>query len=135
MRSTWWLWPGLTAATAVLLWGWAWWLQRSGWTDNAGSMPAGVAVGWILAGIGASLATRVFSWGVVWLPRVGDQPIVRIMAETFVRLAIPLGGLLAVAIVRRDLLQVEALLYFLPFQFISMIAGVVESLDRAHRES
>lgn len=135
MRSTWWVWPGLTVAAAALLWGWAWWQERSGWTGDAGSMPADLAAGWILAGVATSLATRVFSWGMVWLPRVGDQPIVRIMAESFVRLAIPLSVLLAIAIVRRDLLQAEALLYFLPFQFITMLAAVVESLSRAHRKT
>lgn len=128
-RSTWWVWPGLTVAMAALLGAVAWWLEDVG----AGGLRVGEAAGWISAGVATSLATRIFCWGTVWLPRVGDQPIVRIMAESFVRMAIPLSVLLAIAIVRRDLLQAEALLYFLPFQFITMVAAVVESLSRAHR--
>jgi hypothetical protein len=85
---------------------------------------------WLVAGIGVSLVTLVASKATVVATRSVDKPLASMLVETCVRMALPLATLLAVAIARRDLLTTEFLLYFLPFQFLTIIASVAGSVGR-----
>lgn len=76
-------------------------------------------------GVGLSLVTMVASAVTVRTFKRRDSPLHRMLIETSVRMAIPLGFLSAVAIARRDLLSEAFLLYFLPFQFLTIYAGTV----------
>ncbi len=85
---------------------------------------------WIGVGVAVSVVTLLASNTTVAASGLAGQPLQRMLMETSVRLALPLSFLLAVAIVRRDLLSETFLLYFLPFQFLTIVADVAGSLER-----
>lgn len=116
MRPTWLVWPGLTLAVGVSLAAIAWWLGR--WE----------ALKWIAFGIATSAVTSVTSWLVVELARLKQHPLGRMAAEMAVRMGLPLGVLMVVAIVRREVLTAESMAYFLPFQLVTLVAGTNRSV-------
>ncbi len=121
VRPTWLVWPGLTIATAIVLAGIGWWIGK---VD---------AAKWIAFGVATSAATSVMGWFTVERTRLKYEPVARMMAETSVRMALPLGALLAMAIMRRELLTGENLAFFLPFQLVTLVAGVNRTLAEVNR--
>lgn len=83
---------------------------------------------WILLGIVVSLVTLVASKATVILGQVTNKPLHRMLVETSLRLSIPLGVLLAIVITRRDLLSSDFLLYFLPFQLVTIVVGAIAAV-------
>lgn len=116
MRPTWLVWPGLTIATVVVLAGIGAWIGK---VD---------AAKWMAFGIAISAATSVMCWLTVERTRLKHEPVARTLAESLLRMALPLGVLFAMAITRRDLLTEENMAFFLPFQFVTIVAGVNRSL-------
>jgi phosphatidylglycerophosphate synthase len=116
VRPIWLVWPGLTlvvlAPTAAIAW----------WSESAEGAK------WIAFGIATSAATSLASWITVARSGIGNDPWGRLVAETAIRMALPLGALLAVALVERDAVNSETLAYFLPFQLVTLVAGVNRSL-------
>lgn len=86
-------------------------------------------------GIGVSLVTVVTSSVTLMMSGLAQKPLQRMVIETSVRMAMPLGFLLAVKIVRRDLLENTFLLYFLPFQFVTILVGVWVAVGRIKADS
>ena len=112
------VWLSFTALAAVLLWLVARWQEHT------------EATTWIAAGVGTSVLTSFASRATVTLMRVSGQPVTRMMVETFVRMALPLGVLLAIAMFDRGLINKTTILYFLPFQFITIIADTLGAMWR-----
>lgn len=111
-----WIWLTATAAMALMLIGVNW------FRNDDGTAP------WIAAGVTVSLVTMLSTSATVYLAGATGKPLHRLLIETSVRLAVPLGILLAIAITHRDLLTTEFLLYFLPFQFITIVADTFGSV-------
>ncbi|QDU56378.1 hypothetical protein [Aeoliella mucimassa] len=82
----------------------------------------------MLAGVGVSLFTTAACIATVSLARWKQQPLNRMLLETCLRMALPVSFLLALAITRRHLLDNTYLLYFLPFQFLTIYAGTVGAI-------
>lgn len=110
------LWLLETLAVATPLSALAWWRA-----NNAAWWWMASAIGLSLAALGASAAT-------VALAQSRHKPLQRMLIETSIRMALPLGVLLALAVVRRDLLHTEFILYFLPFQFVTLAVATAASL-------
>lgn len=90
------------------------------------------AYGWIASAIGVSLVVSTASWATVRAMRLEDQPLPRLGVETLTRVILPLSVLLAVMLKRPELVSREFLLYFLPFQFITLIASTIGSVRRVN---
>lgn len=88
------------------------------------------AATWIVCGIVLSLVTILSSLATVVALGVQDKPLPQLLTQTSVRMALPLAVLLALAIVRRDVLTPIFLLYFLPFQFITLTADALGAIKR-----
>ncbi|MGI9456309.1 MAG: hypothetical protein ACR2NU_07085 [Aeoliella sp.] len=112
------VWLSFTALAVVLLWLVACWQEHT------------EATTWIAVGVGTSVLTSLASRVTVTLMRVSGQPVTRMMVETFVRMALPLGVLLAIAMYDRGLINKTTILYFLPFQFITIIADTLGAMWR-----
>lgn len=123
MRPTWLVWPGLTIATAIVLGVIGWWVGKLD------------AARWIGFGVATSAVTSLMGWLTIERTRLKLEPVARMMAETSVRMALPLGALLALAIMRRELLTAENLAFFLPFQLVTLVAGVNRSLVEVNQVS
>lgn len=90
----------------------------------------GRPLGW---GIGVSLATLLASkLSLAGLPDRFNA-VHQVLLETCIRLVLPLGLLFAMAIARRDLLTETFLLYFLPFQLVTIAVGAGDSIRRIDR--
>jgi hypothetical protein len=116
VRPTWLVWPGLTtvvlvAAAAIAVW--------------EGSQDA---ARWIAFGIATSAVTTVAGYATVSRLDSKLDAWGRLVAETAIRMALPLGALMAVAVVRREMITPQGIAYFLPFQFVTLVAGVNRSL-------
>lgn len=116
------VWVSLTLVAAVLLRCVAWLTSET------------QAAGWIAAGVGVSLATFVLGKATVAASPVRRDPLPRLWLETSIRMVLPLAALAAVAVMRRELLETRFLLYFLPFQFITLIADTVGAVRRVNAE-
>ncbi|MGI9456637.1 MAG: hypothetical protein ACR2NU_08750 [Aeoliella sp.] len=117
------VWLSLTALVAILLGLIAW---RCGPAE---------AKTWMLAGVGVSLVTSLVGSASVRLSGLADQPFPRLLLETSIRMALPLGVLLAVSMTRREILTPTFVLYFLPFQFITLIADTAGALWRVNSKA
>lgn len=93
----------------------------------------GDALEWIGFGIATSAVTSLMSWVTIERTVLKQEPLGRLLAETSVRLAIPLAVLMAVAVARRELLTPENIACFLPFQFVTLVAGVNRSVVESKR--
>jgi hypothetical protein len=93
------------------------------------------AVRFVAYGVGVSLATLVASKATLkWSPpSLKAWP--RVLLETCVRLMLPIGFLLALAIAKPDLLTKTFFLYFLPFQFLTIAVGASSSIAEVNRRS
>ena len=118
MARTPWLWLVCTVATAAVLSLLAW---------CCGPERAWEFMG---IGVGVSLVTVVASQVTLAMSGAAPRPLHRMLLETSVRTALPLGFLLAIRIARRELLGNTFLLYFLPFQFVTIVVSVLVSVGR-----
>lgn len=123
VRPTWLVWPGLTIAVTVVLGVIGWWIGK---VDT---------LRWIAFGAATSGVTSVMGWLTIERTRLKREPVARTMAETSIRMAFPLGVLFAMAVTRRDLLTEENLAFFLPFQFVTIVAGVNRALVEVKESS
>lgn len=82
----------------------------------------------LVAGFIVSLVTLLTTrWSLVasgW----SNKPLHRMLLETCIRVAMPMGFLLAIVVARRDLLDQTFLLYFLPFQILTIVVGVADAI-------
>lgn len=89
----------------------------------------------IAMGTGVSLVALLASNLTVAASGWGDKPLHRLLIETNVRVALPLAFLLAVAVARRDLLSELFLLYFLPFQLLTIVVSAAASVHQVQQRS
>ena len=97
-----------------------------------------IALKAMLLGVGVSLLTVIACAATVGLVAWRKRPLERMLLETSLRMALPLSFLLAVLVTRRDLLDNTFLLYFLPFQFLTIIAtsaGAIGSIELKNNKS
>lgn len=89
----------------------------------------------IAMGAGVSLVALLASNATVAASGWGDKPLHRLLIETNVRVALPLAFLLAVVVARRDLLSESFLLYFLPFQLLTIAVSAAASIHHIQQRS
>lgn len=95
----------------------------------------GEAIRFVTYGVAVSLATLVASKGTLKMVPSHFTPANRLMLETSVRLMLPIGFLLALALARPDLLTKSFFLYFLPFQFLTIAVGAASSIADVNRRT
>ncbi len=91
-------------------------------------------------GFVVSLVTVLGAYATVAVSGLAASPLHRMLIETCVRMAIPLGFLLALVITRPGLQTDTFLLYFLPFQFVNLFVMVMAAVGEievspSHRSS
>jgi len=123
MQRTAFVWLSLTAVVAAALG------LVASWNG-----PADAKI-WIAVGVGVSLVTSLAGKATVRLSGLASRPLSRLLLETSIRMALPFSVLLAIAITHRDILTTTFLLYFLPFQFITLIADTLGAVWRVKAEA
>ncbi|WP_425398807.1 hypothetical protein [Aeoliella sp.] len=82
----------------------------------------------LFAGVLVSLVTLLATRWSLAASRWSNKPLHRMLLETCIRVAMPMGFVLAMAVARRDLLEQTFLLYFLPFQILTIVVGVADAI-------
>ena len=81
----------------------------------------------IVAGIFVSLITMLLCILSVFIGASRSNPLQRMLMETILRLAIPLTFLLMLKLLREELLTVGFVIYFIPFQLLTIVATTIRS--------
>lgn len=87
----------------------------------------------LVAGCAVSLVTLLATRWSLAASGWRGKPLHRMLLETCVRVAMPMGFLLAIVVARRDLLDQTFLLYFLPFQILTIVVGVADAIRHVHQ--
>jgi len=122
LRQTALVWLSLTLAALCVEW-------TIAKLQGAEDLPIGLVVG-----IGVSLFTFLVGKLVIGLPTASREPVPRLVTATAVRMAIPFTVIAAIAATNRELLDKTFLAYFLPFQFITLIADTLGAVRRVRDE-
>jgi hypothetical protein len=100
------------------------------WLTGEERTPPGLKVGVIVSAV-TFLGGRAI---VALLPQaVAAYP--RLLLETAVRLVVPIAAVAAIAIDQRELLDKIFLAYFLPFQFVTLVADTLGAIWRVRDEA